>query len=125
MTILNLGTKTNVLTFIANDVVTTTVTGSSVDLQGYEGDIVFTLNAEAGGSGVTYAVKVTHSDVTGSGFADAGVAFTTTAANTASVQKIYANVTDLKRFIRVVVTVAGGTGAGALGVLGLASPKYG
>jgi hypothetical protein len=125
MTILNLGTKTTVLSFIPNDVVTATATGSSVDLQGYEGDIAVILDAEAGSAGVTYAVKLTHSDVTGSGFADAGVAFATTAANTASVQKIYANVTDLKRFVRVVVTVAGGTGAGAVSVTGLASAKYG
>ena len=125
MTILNLGTKTNVLTFIANGTVASNTTGSSVDLQGYEGDFVATLNASAGGSGITYAVKLTHSDVTGSGFVDSGVAFATTTANTASVQKISANVTDLKRFIRVVVTVAGGSGTGAVGVLGLASPKYG
>jgi hypothetical protein len=54
-----------------------------------------------------------------------GGAFTTTTANTASLQKIYVNVTNLKRYVKVSITVAGGTGAGAVAVLGLASAKYG
>ena len=40
MTILNLGTKTEVLNFLPNDVVTATVTASTaIDLVDYEGDI--------------------------------------------------------------------------------------
>ncbi len=49
---------------------------------------------------------------------------TTTSANTASLQKIFVNVTSLKRYVKVSVTVAGGTGAGAVAVIGLASAKY-
>ena len=40
MTIQNLGTKTEVLNFLPNDVVATTVTASTaIDLVDYEGDI--------------------------------------------------------------------------------------
>jgi hypothetical protein len=53
-----------------------------------------------------------------------GGGFTTTTANTASLQKIFVNVTSLKRYVKVSVTVAGGTGAGAVAVIGLASAKY-
>ena len=59
MTIHNLGSKTTVLGLLRNDVVTTTGTGSAVDLLGYEGDMAVLLDAEAGSAGVTYAVKLT------------------------------------------------------------------
>ena len=125
MTIHNLGSKTEVLSLLPNDVVTATGTGSAVDLQGYEGDIAVLLDAEAGGSGVTYAVKLTESATSGGSYTDvSGGGFTTTAANTASVQKIYVNASNLKRYVKVSITVAGGTGAGAVSVMGLGSKKY-
>jgi len=125
MTIHNLGSKTTILGLLRNDVVTATGTGSAIDLQGYEGDMAVLLDAEAGSSGVTYAVKLTESDESGGTYTDVtGGAFTTTAANTASLQKIYVNVSALKRYVKVSVTVAGGTGAGAVAVIGLASLKY-
>jgi hypothetical protein len=106
MTIQNLGTKTEVLNFLPNDVVTTTVTASTaIDLVDYEGDIAVVLCAEAGSAGVTYAGKLTE-------------------ANTASVQKISVNSDNTKRFIKAVVTVAGGTGTGAVAIVGLGSKKY-
>jgi hypothetical protein len=71
-------------------------------------------------------VKLTESDTSGGSYTDvSGGAFTTTTANTASLQKIFVNVTSLKRFVKVSITVAGGTGAGAVAVIGLASAKYG
>jgi hypothetical protein len=125
MTIQNLGSKTEVLSLLPNDVVTATGTGSAVDLQGYEGDIAVVLDAEAGGASITYAVKLTESATSGGSYTDvSGGAFTTTAANTASVQKIYVNASDLKRYIKVSITVAGGTGAGAVSVVALGSKKY-
>ena len=125
MTIHNLGSKTEVLSLLPNDVVTATGTGSAVDLQGYEGDIAVLLDAEAGGSGVTYAVKLTESATSGGSYTDvSGGGFTTTSANTASVQKIYVNASNLKRYVKVSITVAGGTGAGAVSVMGLGSKKY-
>ena len=127
MTIHNLGTKTEVLNFLPNDVVTATVTASTaIDLVDYEGDIAVILCAEAGGASITYLGKLTESDTSGGTYTDVtGGGFTTTTANTASRQKLYVNVTDIKRFVKVSLTVAGGTGTGALSVQGLASAKYG
>jgi len=126
MTILNLGTKTTVLSLLANDVVTATGTGSAVDLLDYEGDIAVILDAEAGGAGITYAVKLTESDTSGGTYTDVtGGAFTTTTANTALVEKISVNTDGMKRFVKASVTVAGGTGAGAVSVVALGSKKYG
>ena len=124
MTIQNLGSKGTAVDILATDVVASTANGSGVDLQGYEGDAAFILSAEAGSSGVTYAVHIedsadnsTFSDVTDG-------AFTTTSAHTASFQQIALNISDLKRYVRAVTTVAGGTGTGALTVLAYASKKY-
>lgn len=126
MTIHNLGTKTTILGLLRNDVVTATATGSAIDLLGYEGDMAVLLDAEAGGASITYAVKLTESDTAAGTYTDVtGGAFTTTTANTASLQKITVNVTSLKRFVKATATVAGGTGAGAVAVIGLASAKYG
>jgi hypothetical protein len=126
MTIKNLGTKTTVLSLLPNDVVTATGTGSAVDLVDYEGDIAVVLDAEAGGASITYAVKLTESATSGGSYTDVtDGAFTTTTANTALVEKISVNTDQLKRYIKVSVTVAGGTGAGAVSVVALGSKKYG
>ena len=125
MTIHNLASKTEVLSLLPNDVVTATGTGSAVDLVDYEGDIAVVLDAEAGGAGITYAVKLTEADTSGGSYTDVtGGGFTTTTANTASLQKLFVNVTNIKRFVKVSVTVAGGSGTGAVAVIGLASAKY-
>jgi len=107
-------------------VVTATGTGSAVDLVDYEGDIAVVLDAEAGGASITYAVKLTESDTSGGSYSDVtGGAFTTTSANTALVEKISVNTDGMKRYVKVSVTVAGGTGAGAVSVVALGSKKYG
>lgn len=126
MSIGNTRRATTLLTFIGNDVTASTKTGSAVDLQDYEGDIALSLDAEAGGSGITYAVKLTEADTTGGTYTDVSDgAFTTTTANTALVEQLVVNSDEIKRFIKCVVTVAGGSGTGAVSVLGLAAPKYG
>ena len=113
-----------VLSFAPNDVVTATGNETGVDLQDYEGDITLILDAEAGGSSITYAVKVQDSS-DNSTFADvSGAAFTTTTANTGLVESLVVNSDEIKRYARVVITVAGGTGAGAVSVTGLARKKY-
>ena len=114
-----------VLSFAPNDVVTATGNETGVDLQDYEGDMTLILDAEAGGASITYAVKVQDSS-DNSTFADvSGAAFTTTTANTALVESLVVNTDEIKRYARVVITVAGGTGAGAVSVTGLAAKKYG
>ena len=113
-----------VLSFAPNDVVTATGNETGVDLLDYEGDITMILDAEAGGSGVTYAVKVQDSS-DNSTFGDvSGAAFTTTTANTALVETLTVNTDEIKRYARVVITVAGGTGAGAVSVTALGRKKY-
>ena len=125
MTLKNLGSKTDVLNLLGNDVVASTAVGSAVNIQTYEGSAAFVLTAEAGGSGITYAVKITECDTSGGTYTDVtDGAFTTTSANTALVEKIYLNISELKQYLKVSTTVAGGTGAGALAVVALASKKY-
>ena len=126
MSIGNTRRATTLLSLIPNDVTASTKTGSAVDLQDLEGDMECILDAEAGGSSVTYAVKLTESNTSGGSYTDvASGAFTTTAADTASVQKLTVNTDEMKRFIKVVVTVAGGSGTGAVSVSALGQPKYG
>ncbi len=126
MTIQNLGTKTEVLNVLPSDVVTATGVGSAIDLLDYEGDIAVSLDAEAGGGSVTYAVKLTESDTSGGTYTDvSGGGFTTSGANAAVTEKISINTDSIKRFIKASVTVAGGTGAGAISVIAFGSKKYG
>jgi len=122
----NLGDKTILLSLLPNDVVTTTGLGSAVDLEDYEGEMAVVLDAAAGGASITYAVKLQESDTSGGTYTDVtGGAFTTTDANTALVEKISVNTNDMKRYVKLSITVAGGTGAGAVSVTALASKKYG
>ena len=124
MSIGNTRRTLTVLSFAPNDVVTATGNKTGVDLLDYEGDITMILDAEAGGSGVTYAVKVQDSS-DNSTFGDvSGAAFTTTSADTALVETLTVNTDEIKRYARVVITVAGGTGAGAVSVTALGRKKY-
>ena len=126
MTIQNLGTRTEVLNLLPSDVVDSTGVGSAIDLLDYEGDIAVSLDAEAGGSGVTYAVKLTECDTSGGTYTDVtGGGFTTSGANAAATEIISVNTDSIQRFIKVSVTVAGGTGAGAISVIAVGSKKYG
>ena len=126
MTIQNLGTKTEVLNVLPSDVVTATGVGSAIDLLDYEGDIAVSLDAEAGGGSVTYAVKLTECDPSGGTYTDvSGGGFTTSGANAAVTEKISVNTDSIQRFIKASVTVAGGTGAGAISVVAFGSKKYG
>lgn len=126
MTIQNLGTKTQVLNVLPSDVVTATGVGSAIDLLDYEGDIAVSLDAEAGGGSVTYAVKLTECDTSSGTYTDvSGGGFTTSGANAAVTEKISINTDSIQRFIKASVTVAGGTGAGAISVVAFGSKKYG
>jgi hypothetical protein len=128
MTILNLGSKTDLLSIHNNAVITATGAGTpaTVDLVDYEGDIAFIVDSAAAGSGVTLTAKIQHSNTTTSGdFVDVtGGGFTAAAANTAFRQKIYLDSNDLRRYVRVLFTVSGGTGSGAISVQALGSKKY-
>ena len=113
-----------VLSFAPNDVVAADSNETGVDLQDYEGDITLILDAEAGGSGVTYAVKVQDS-ADNSSWADVtDAAFTTTTANTALVESLVVNTDEIRRYARVHIDVTGSSPAGAVSVVGLGRKKY-
>ena len=60
MTVHNLGSKTTQIALFPTAVGASTTTGSAIDMSGYEGDMVVLLDAAAGGSAITFAVKLTN-----------------------------------------------------------------
>lgn len=133
MTIQNLGGKTTGIQLHSAKTVTATGAGTDAaaaaltpDLLAYEGDIVFSLDHAAAGAGVTLTAKIQHSDTTTAGdFVDVtGGAFTAAAANTAGFSTISLNSDILRRYIRVLFTVTGGSGTGAASVVARGSAKY-
>lgn len=86
-----------------------TTTGSGVDIQRFAGLSKIVLSASnTEGAGQTADVKLQHSD-DNTTFVDAGVAFTQVTNTTGGVQEIMVNVDKLKRYVRVVDTLAGTT----------------
>jgi len=98
---------------------TSTLTGTGIDVLEYEGVALVLLNASAGtGTNPTLDVKLQHSDddstyedVTSGTFSQV-----TDAAETAGVRVMKLNVSDLKRYLRVVGTIAGTTPSFDFGV---------
>jgi hypothetical protein len=92
---------------------TTTLTGTALDVQDYEGVALIVLNGAAATAGTTPTlnVKLQHSATTTTGdFVDvtsAAFVEVTDVAGTAGVQTLKVNVSDLKRYIRVIGTIAG------------------
>ena len=125
MSIGNTRRAVSLLSFLPNDVVASTADGTGIDLQDYEGDMTLVLDAEAGGASITYAVKVQDSPDDVSYTDVSGAAFTTTGADTALAETLTVNTDEINRYARVSITVAGGTGTGAVSVSALAQPKYG
>lgn len=128
MTIQNLGGKTTAIQMHACAVVSATGAGNvaTIDLLPYEGDMTFTLDHAAAGSGVTMTAKIQHSNTTTSGdFVDVtGGAFAAAAANTAGFSSITINTDGMRRYARVLFTVSGGSGTGAASVVARGSAKY-
>ena len=98
---------------------TSTLTGTGIDVLDYEGVALVLLNASAGtGTSPTLDVKLQHSDddstyedVTSGTFTQV-----TDVAETAGVKVMKLNVSDLKRYLRVVGTIAGTTPSFDFGV---------
>lgn len=113
MNLLNALAQAVVLALAAAARRTTTLTGSATDVLSYEGEALIVLNASAATAGTnpTLDVKLQHSDTTTSGdFTDvAGATFTqvTDVSGTAGVQTLKLNVSDLKRYLRVIGTIGG------------------
>jgi hypothetical protein len=87
-----------------------TLTGTGIDVLDYEGVALVLLNTSAGtGTSPTLDVKLQHSD-DDSAYVDVNSgAFSqvTDAAETAGVKVMKVNASDLKRYLRVVGTIAG------------------
>jgi len=98
---------------------TTTLTGTGIEVLEYEGVALVLLNASAGtGTNPTLDVKLQHSDddstyedVTSGTFTQV-----TDAAESAGVKVMKLNVSDLKRYLRVIGTIAGTTPSFDFGV---------
>lgn len=120
---INFGDNATVVALIPSNTITTTTTGSAVDLVDYDGEAAVILNCSAGGAGATCNVKLTHSDTSGGTYTDVTDAAFTQVGNTASLQKISVNTNEIKQFVKAVCTVAG-TASFKIGVELVAVKKY-
>lgn len=99
--------KTTAISLAAAAAITATGNGTGVDISGYTGIAKFILDASAtGGAGQTLDVKIQHSN-DNSSWADAGIAFAQVTNTSASFQSQNVNVDGLRKYIRVVDTLAG------------------
>lgn len=85
--------------------ITATGNSASVDVGQYQGLALLVLNTGPTNAG-TSTVKLQHSDDGTSGWSDTGDAFTAT-TTVASYQELVINADKLKKFVRVVDTLAG------------------
>lgn len=102
--------QSNVVELVANAVRTSTLTGTGVDVSAYDGPchLILQSSAATAGASPTLIVKLEHSDIVDSAFADVtGVVFTTVTAAADRTQMLTVQIGDLKRFVRVVGTIAG------------------
>jgi hypothetical protein len=104
--------------------VTATGAATSVDLLGYDGDVVFVLQATAAGVGNALKVRLEESDesaanftaITGGGFTDIG--------NAAALSSVAISKDDVKRYVRVNIFEETGTASSIVSVTGLGVKKY-
>jgi len=98
---------------------TSTLTGTGIDVLDYEGVALVVLNASAGtGTDPALDVKLQHSDddSTYADVTDAAFTQVTDVAGSAGVQVKRINVSDFKRYVRVIGTIAGTTPSFDFGV---------
>jgi ferredoxin len=119
----NFGDNATAVALIPVDTISTTTTGSAVDLVTYDGEAAVILNCGAGGAGATCDVKLTHSDTSGGTYTDVTGATFTQVGNEASHQKISINTNEMKQFVKAVCTVAG-TASFEIAVSLVAVKKY-
>ena len=104
---------------------TATGNGTGIDLQGYEGDILFILDSAAGGgSSPTLDVTIEDSDDNSTFGALSGAAFTQVTGS-ASTQKLSISADECKRYVRVKFTIGGSSPSFDFSVTGLGLKKYG
>lgn len=104
--------------------VTATGAGSSIDLLGYDGDVVFVMQATAAGAATAFKVRLEESDesaanftaITGGAFEDIG--------NAAYLDSVAISKDDVKRYLRVNIYEETGTASSIISVTGLGVKKY-
>ena len=97
---------------------------SALNLSDYEGKIYIILDATAQGSGITNAMKITECDTSGGSYTDVSGGGFTTVANVASRQVLELNCDQLKQYIKLDKTVAGGSGTGYVSAQVIGQKKY-
>jgi hypothetical protein len=104
--------------------VTAVGTGTGVDLMGYDGDVVFVMQATAAGASAGFAVRLEHSDASGSGYeAITGGAFADI-GNAAYLGSVAISKDDVKRYVRVNIHTETGTASSVISVTGFGVKKY-
>jgi hypothetical protein len=104
-----------------------TATGqtSGIDLQAYDGDVVFLLDSAAGsGTSPTLDVTIEDSADNSSFAAISGAAFTQV-TGTASAQKLVINKDSARRYVRVKYTIGGSSPSFTFSVNAVGVTKYG
>ena len=104
--------------------VTATGAATSVDLLGYDGDVVFVMQATAAGSAAAFKVRLEESDesaanftaITGGAFEDIG--------NAAYFDSVAISKDDVKRYVRVNIYEETGSASSIISVTGLGVKKY-
>lgn len=99
--------------------------GSSIDLLGYDGDVVFVMQATAAGASAGFKVRIEHSDTTTAGdfTAITGGAFTDI-GNDAYLGSVAISKDDVKRYLRVNIYEEIGTASSIISVTGFGVKKY-
>jgi len=112
--LLNALAQANGASLAVADERTSTLTGTGIDVQDYEGIALIVLNSGAASAGTNPTLNVKLQESSDDGDADAyadvsGATFTevTGVAGTAGVQVLKVNVSDLERYIRVIGTIGG------------------
>lgn len=103
---------------------TATATSAAVEISDYTGIAQLVLDAAAAPSGQTLDVKLTHCDTSGGTYTDAGFSFSQVTASGASLQAQTISVDGLKKYVKVVSTIAGGTTAHPHAVHLIANKAY-
>jgi len=112
--------------FAAYPPATVTATGAatSVDLLGYDGDVVFVMHATAAGSAAGFSVRLEESDESGANFtAITGGGFTDI-ANAAYLGTVTIVKDNVKRYVRVNIHAETGTASSIISVTGVGVEKY-
>ena len=104
--------------------VTATGAATSVDLLGYDGDVVFVMQATAAGGGAAFKVRLEESDesaanftaITGGAFEDIG--------NAAYFDSVAISKDDVKRYVRANIYEETGSASSIISVTGVGVKKY-